>query len=187
MARARSPEKRRAILDAATHEIAQAGLGAPTARIAARAAIAEGTLFTYFPTKQALFNELYIDLKLEVYTRINAGFPHGRSLERRTRHIWQVFLDWSIEFPDKRKATAQLHLSELITPATRLAGADRGPVDETLADLGRRGAFRTLPPGFAAATIGAMQQAAIDLIAKHPRRRTQLIDQTFQVFWRAAR
>jgi DNA-binding transcriptional regulator YbjK len=36
MARARSPEKRSAILKAAVHEIAEVGLGAPTAKFLSR-------------------------------------------------------------------------------------------------------------------------------------------------------
>ena len=53
MARPKDPEKHRAILDAAVEEIAETGLGAPTAKIAKRAGIAEGTLFTYFATKKS--------------------------------------------------------------------------------------------------------------------------------------
>src|ERR1700740_3548418 len=101
MARLRSPEKRSAILNAAVHEIAEAGLGAPTAKIAKRAGIAEGTLFTYFANKEAVLNELYLDLKVEVYRRLNADFPNKASLERRAWHIWSSFLDWAIEFPEK--------------------------------------------------------------------------------------
>ena len=55
MARLRSSEKRRAILQAAVYEIAEAGLGAPTSKIARRAGVAEGTLFIYFPNKEELF------------------------------------------------------------------------------------------------------------------------------------
>ena len=188
MARARSPEKRAAILLATVHEIAHTGLAAPTARIAARAGVAEGTLFTYFPSKEELLNALYLELKVEVYARINAGFPHAASLERRARHIWETFLVWTIEFPDKRTATVLLHLSGLITSETRAAALTQGSlIDATMTDLNARGAFKKLPPGFAAATMSALQEATVDFIARHPRRRTQLIDQAFRVFWRAAR
>jgi hypothetical protein len=52
MARVRSPEKRSAILQAAVHETAEVGPGAPTAKIARRAGVAAGTLFTYFANKE---------------------------------------------------------------------------------------------------------------------------------------
>jgi len=56
MARMRSPEKRKALLEAAVLEIDASGLSAPTSRIASRAGVAEGTLFTYFANKDALLN-----------------------------------------------------------------------------------------------------------------------------------
>jgi AcrR family transcriptional regulator len=188
MARVRSPEKRSAILKAAAHEIAEVGLGAPTAKIAKRAGVAAGTLFTYFANKEELLNELYLELKGEVYTRINAGFPHKGSLEQRARHLWSSFLDWAIEFPEKRKVSVQLNVSDLITPETRArTAAERGTVDRTLSELGTRGALRGLPAGFAAATMAAMQEATMECIAKQPRQRKALIERAFQVFWRAVR
>ncbi len=184
MARARSPEKRDAILQAAVHEIAEAGLGASTANIAKRAGIASGTLFTYFASKEELLNELYLELKLEVYDRINTDFPHKGSLERRSRHIWSSYLAWAIEFPGRRKVSVQLNVSDVITAATRTKTAElRGAVDTTLAELGARGALRRLPPGFAGATMAAMQEATLEFIAKLPKRREALMEQAFQIFW----
>jgi AcrR family transcriptional regulator len=188
MARVRSPEKRSAVLQAAVEEIAEAGLGAPTAKIARRAGVATGTLFTYFANKEELLNELYLELKVEVYTRVNANFQHKGSLERRARHIWSSYLDWAIEFPEKRKVSAQLNVSDLITPETRMrTAAERGTVDKTLSELGSRGALRGLPAGFAAATMAAMQEATMEFIAKQPKQRKELMERAFQVFWRAVR
>jgi AcrR family transcriptional regulator len=188
MARTRSPEKRSAILQAAVREIAETGLGAPTAEIARRAGVAAGTLFTYFANKEELLNELYLELKIEVYTRVNADFPHKASLERRARHVWSSFLDWAIEFPEKRKVSVQLNVSDVITPETRTRTAtERGAVDATFSELGSRSALRGLPAGFAAATMGAMQEATMDFIAKQPKQRKELIERGFQVYWRAVR
>jgi AcrR family transcriptional regulator len=188
MARVRSPEKRSAILRAAVHEIAEVGLGAPTAKIARRAGVAAGTLFTYFANKEELLNELYLELKGEVYTRVDANFPHKGSLERRARHLWSSFLVWAIEFPEKRKVSVQLNVSDLITPETRRrTAAARGIIDGTLSELGTRGALRGLPVGFAAATMTAMQEATMEFIAKQPKRHEELMERAFQVFWRALR
>jgi AcrR family transcriptional regulator len=188
MARVRSPEKRSAILQAAVHEIAEAGLGAPTAKIAKRAGVAAGTLFTYFANKEELLNELYLELKGEVYARINAYFPHKGNLERRARHIWSSSVNWAIEFPEKRKVSVQLNVSDVITPETRArTAAERGTVDTTLSELGTRGVLRGLPAGFAAATMSAMQEATMEFIAKQPKQRKKLTKRGFQVFWRAVR
>ena len=188
MARIKSPRKRAAILRAAAREIAQAGLGAPTAKIASRAGVAAGTLFTYFPTKEQLLNELYLELKAEAYARLNDKFPGKGSLERRARHLWSSYLDWAIQFPEKRKVSVQLNVSDVITPATRAkTAAAAGAVCQTFSDLDRRAALRGLPAGFAAATMMALQEATMEFVARQPLRRKQLIARGFQAFWRALR
>lgn len=188
MARAKSPEKRSAILQAAVDEIAGIGLGAATSKIAKRAGIAEGTLFTYFPTKEELLNELYYELKIEVYRRINIDFPQKAALQRRAWHIWSTYLDWAIEFPEKRKVSVQLNVSDLVTRETRARTAtERGIVDVTLADLSELEALRGLPAGFAASTMAAMQDAAMEFISKRPRQRQELIERAFKIFWRAVK
>ncbi|HEY0793116.1 MAG TPA: TetR/AcrR family transcriptional regulator [Chthoniobacterales bacterium] len=188
MARTKSPEKRSAILQAAVQEIAEAGLGAPTAKIAGRAGLAAGTLFTYFANKEELLNELYLELKIEVYRRVNANFPRGAKLERRARHVWSRSLNWAIEFPEKRKVSIQLNVSDLITPETRMrAAAERGMIEVTLGDLESRSALQGLPAGFASAAMGALQEAMMEFVAREPKRRDELIEQGFQVFWRALR
>jgi hypothetical protein len=98
------------------------------------------------------------------------------------------FLDWAIEFPEKRKVSMQLNVSDLITLETRTrAAAERGAVDATLGELDNSPALRGLPKGFAAATMAAMQEATMEFIAKQPRQRKEIIERSFQVFWRAMR
>lgn len=188
MARVKNPANRGAIFKAAVREIAEAGLGAPTAKIAKRAGIASGTLFTYFPTKEVLLNELYLELKAEVYARVNEEFPHSAGLKLRTRHVWSSFLNWAIEFPEKRKVSMQLNLSDVITAGTRLKAAEgRGTIDRTLGDLREQGILRELPAGFAAATMSAMQETTMDFIARKPKQREELIERAFEVYWRAVK
>lgn len=188
MARLRSPEKRRAILEAAVVEIAEAGLGAATAKIAARASVAEGTLFTYFATKDELLNELYVDLKVEVYDRLNTDFPHKASAEQRAWHVWSSFLMWAMEYPLKRKVSMQLGISDVVTAVTRERIADkRGPVDTLFSDLGGRESLRGLPSGYGASLMAAMQEATMDAIAKTPRQRKMLMERGFALLWRAVR
>ena len=185
MARARSPEKRTAILQAAAREIAQAGTGASTARIAEGAGLAEGTLFTYFATKDDLLNELYVELKSDAFQRINAEFPHQAGLRERARHIWTEYLRWAMEKPDERKASVQLNVSDRVTAETReRIGAGRGSVAQTMDEIAARGAFKSLPSGFASSAMVAMQEAVMETAAKKPRHRATLIEQGFEAFWR---
>lgn len=188
MARPKSPEKRSAILQAAVEEIAQAGLGAATADIARRAGVASGTLFSYFSTKDELLGELYLELKREVYACINAEFPARGSLEVRARHVWSSFLSWALEFPDKRRVSLLLNVSDRLSPEVRAAAAAlSGPLAPALAELEQRAARRGLPQGFATAFMGALQEATMEFALKEPKRRARLIENAFAVYWRAFR
>jgi AcrR family transcriptional regulator len=188
MARARSPEKRQALLQSAVREIAEAGLGVSTAKIAKGAGLAEGTMFTYFASKNDLLNELYIDLKSETYRLIHLNFPHQAGLRERAQHIWTEYLHWAIEKPEERKVSVLLNLSAVISAATRdQVNAERGTVAQTLGELDERGAFKDLPPGFASSSMLAMQEAVMEMAAKKPRQKAKLVEQAFNAFWRMAK
>jgi len=185
MARARSPEKRKALLQSAVREIAEVGLGASTAKIAKGAGLAEGTMFTYFSSKEDLLNELYIELKSDAYSRIHADFPYEAELRARAQHIWTEYLGWAMEKPEERKVSVLLNLSTVVSDATReRVNAERGAVTQTMKELGKRGAFKDLPPGFASAAMMAMQEAVMEMAAKKPRQRAKLVEQAFDAFWR---
>ena len=119
MARPRSDDKRSAIISAATRVIASEGLGAATATIAKEAGVSNGSLFTYFETKKVLFNELYLVLKAEMASAALKSLPRNASIRKQLFSVWSNWMHWAITDPDKRRALAQLSVSEEITPGTR--------------------------------------------------------------------
>jgi AcrR family transcriptional regulator len=188
MARARSPEKRQALLQSAVRAIAEAGLGVSTAKIAAGAGLAEGTMFTYFASKNVLLNELYVELKSETFRLIHEGFPHGAGLRERAQHIWTEYLRWAMAKPEERTVSVLLNLSTVISTATReRVNAQRGAVVQVMDELGRRGAFQDLPLGFASSCMIAMQEAVMEMAAKKPRQKAKLVEMAFEAFWRMAK
>src|SRR5580693_6638793 len=115
MARPRSEDKRNAILDAATHVFAERGLSAaPTSEISKLAGVAEGTLFTYFKTKDDLINALYRAIKLELADAMMSGFPRKKSVRARLRHVWDGYVNWGRTNPEQRRVLAQLHVSGML-------------------------------------------------------------------------
>src|ERR1700730_3409264 len=121
VARPKSDDKRNAIMAAATRVIVTQGLSAPTAVIAREAGVANGSLFTYFETKADLFNQLYLELKTGMATAALEGLPVGAEPREQLFHIWSNWMGWAVANPEKRRALAQLGVSEEITPATRAA------------------------------------------------------------------
>src|SRR5882757_3899396 len=123
MAKPKSEDKRNAILSAATQVFADRGLGAPTAAITSVAGVAEGSLFTYFKTKDELINALYREIKLELADAMMSDFPRKKNVRTRLRHVWDRYLKWGIANAKERKVLAQLTVSEVLTNESRDAGS----------------------------------------------------------------
>src|SRR5262249_5093049 len=123
MARPKSEDKRMAILSAATQVFAERGLGAATSAISNAAALAEGTLFTYFKTKDDLINELYCQIKLELADAMMSGFARKKSVRHRLQHVWNCFVDWGVANPLQRKVLAQLQVSDKVNAESKKTGS----------------------------------------------------------------
>src|SRR5580698_3795384 len=169
MARAKSKDKRNAIMAAAARVIVTHGLSAPTAMIAQEAGISNGSLFTYFETKADLFNQLYLELKACIATTALEGFPAEAELREQLFHAWSNWMSWSVANPDKRRALAQLHVSEEITDATRAAASKTmAGVAELLERSRANGPLRSAPMGFVVAIINSLADATMDFMLHDP-------------------
>src|SRR3569833_3329469 len=88
LARPRSDQKRQAILDAAVELFADRGIGhAPTSAISSAAGVAEGTLFTFFITKDELLYELYREKQKENNQK-KTEKPKTTETQTQQRFVW---------------------------------------------------------------------------------------------------
>jgi len=111
LSRPRSEDKRRAILDAALRVFAERGIAsAPTSAISTAAGVAEGSLFTYFKTKDELMNALYLELRME-FSEYLTDFPHDADARTRLKYIWDKYLELGAAHPERLKVLAQLRAS----------------------------------------------------------------------------
>jgi AcrR family transcriptional regulator len=185
MARPRSADKRNAIVAAATAMVASAGLGAPTSKIARAAGVAEGTIFTYFPDKDALLNEVFLDLKHQLRRATLARHTSG-ALVDRARQFWDRYVNWGVSFRTNRRALRQLAVSEVVTQANKLAGrAMFAEIDEVLEQALTDGGPGGISIDFAGAIMITLAETTIDSIEREPGRRRALTRAGFQAFWNA--
>src|ERR1700693_5712045 len=186
MARPKSEDKRNAILEAATRVFAESGLSAaPTSEISKQAGVAEGTLFTYFNTKDDLINALYREIKLELADAMMSDFPRKKRVRTRLRHVWDRYVNWGIANPKQRKVLGQLTVSEVLTKESRDAGS--APFVEFQAmihDAIEQGLFRNdLPMELISKSLTALVEATIDLTVSDPSKANKYRDSGFQMFW----
>jgi AcrR family transcriptional regulator len=186
VARPKSEDKRNAILDAATRLFAERGLtAAPTSEISKQAGVAEGTLFTYFKTKDDLINALYREIKLELADAMMSDFPRKKNVGTRLRHVWDRYVNWGIANPKQRKVLAQLQVSEVLTKESRDAGS--APFIEfqvMIRDAIEQRVFRNdVPVELISKSLAALVEATIDLTVSNPSKAKTYRDSGFQMFW----
>ncbi|MGH8447299.1 MAG: TetR/AcrR family transcriptional regulator [Solimonas sp.] len=186
MARPRSDDKRKAILAAATQVVAEQGIGAPTAKIAKLAGVAEGSLFTYFSNKDELINQLYVELKSELGELMMVGYPKRAATKAKVKHAWQRYVDWGVAHPAKRKAMAQLAVSDRISEQTRaVMMRSFAEMNELLGDTLAHGPLRGCPDNFVGALMGAMAETTMEFMSREPKSAERYADAGFEAFWNA--
>jgi AcrR family transcriptional regulator len=169
MARLLSEEKRNALLSAAASAVALAGVAASTARIAKDAGVAEGTLFIYFPTKDDLLNQLYLDLKSDLRRFLAADYPTDAGVREQIQHLWSRFIDWGERNPDNRGALRQLGVSERITEASQKAGEAMFDDLQTVVVNGfKAGILREQPISFLGGIIQALADMVLEMASRDP-------------------
>jgi AcrR family transcriptional regulator len=169
MARPKSEEKRDAIMVASIRIIAEQGLSAPTAMIAKEAGVSNGALFTYFETKADLLNQLYIELKTEMAAATTTGLPTDADMRAQLLHLWNAWVRWSISYPLKRRALAQLGVSHDVTAESHEAVSQLYTEVANLLDRSRaNGPMRHVPLMFVASLVIGVVDATVGYMTRDP-------------------
>jgi AcrR family transcriptional regulator len=185
MARPRSEDKRNAIVAAAIRVIVKQGLGAPTAAIARKAGVANGSLFTYFETKAELLNHLYLELKNKMASAALEGLTPDASDRDQLFHLWSGWMRWAAANPEERRAAALLGVCEDITPATRAAGHQTMAGIAALLERCRaQGPLRKASMGFVVALLNSLADATMDFTVQDPSNAKKHSEAGFDALWR---
>jgi len=144
-------DKRQVILAAARRLIARSGLhNTPMSALAREAGVAAGTLYRYFPGKEAMINALYLELLEDQHRATLAdGAPEPAAPTPRDSfwRAWHGLARWHLDRPDASSVLQQCRASGILTDETR--AAEQRLEAEGSARLGEmvaRGSRRTLSP-----------------------------------------
>lgn len=184
MARIKSQDKRNAILDAATQVFAERGLSAATSAISAAAGIAEGTLFTYFTTKDQLVNALYREIKLELADAMMSGFPRKNSVRSRLQHIWDQYVEWGLKNPMQQGVLQQVLVWNGLTQESKKAGsAPFVEIERMIEEAQRQHIVQDLPRPFIQMTLVALADTVMELVRQDPKRAEIYRTAGFEMLW----
>jgi AcrR family transcriptional regulator len=169
VARPKSEDKKDALMAAATRVIAAQGLSAPTAVIAREAGVANGSLFTYFPTKADLFNQLYLGLKTGMAKASLEGLVAADPLRDQLSLLWSNWMLWATSDPSKRRALALLDVYEDIAPQTRAASHEAMAELAGMLERARaNGPMQDTPMRFVVALVNSLADTTMDFMASDP-------------------
>jgi AcrR family transcriptional regulator len=182
VARARSGDKQKAILDAALRICAERGIGAPTSAISKAAGIAEGSLFTYFKTKEELLNELYKTLR-EEFIRHLPDFPHGQHARTRLRYIWDQFLELGATQPDKLKVFAQLRASGRLYRENETPNFALVELIKATGEAVQGNQLSKVPPEYLVLMVRSQAEITVEFINAHPESSTLCREMGFKMLW----
>jgi len=106
---AHDSDKAEAILGAALDLFVERGFhGTSVPSVADKAGVAAGTIYHYFPSKEALVNVLYKRWKSEISMQLVTRFPEDRPVREQFRTLWERMADFAVEHP-RELAFLELH------------------------------------------------------------------------------
>ncbi|RMH43547.1 MAG: TetR/AcrR family transcriptional regulator [Deltaproteobacteria bacterium] len=98
--RDRATDKRAAILDAALALFAERGFhGTAVPAVAERAGVGAGTIYRYFPSKEALVNELYRTWKQEIARRVIGALSADAPPRAQFHALWTAIARFARQHP----------------------------------------------------------------------------------------
>jgi len=184
MARPKSEDKRNAILSAAAHVFAERGLSAPTSAISSAAGVAEGTLFTYFATKDDLILTLYREIKVELADAMMAGFPRKLSVRHRYQHIWNQYVDWGVAHPEAHRVLRQTMVWSGLTEEAKAAGSIPFAEIQAMAESAvAQRIFQDLPQEFISAAMNSMAETTMEFMRQYPNEAEDYRRYGFEMLW----
>jgi len=184
VARAKSQDKRHAILEAATRVFAERGLAAATSAISAAAGIAEGTLFTYFQTKDELVNALYREIKVELADAMMSAFPRKKSVRSRLQHVWNRYVEWGIANPPQQRVLRQVEVWNGLTEESKRAGsAPFLEIEMMMEQAEQQRLVQDLPRRFMQAAMSALAETVMELARQDPESSSLYRDAGFEMLW----
>jgi AcrR family transcriptional regulator len=93
-------DKRTAILKTTLDLISERGFhNTPMSLIAQTAGVSIGIVYHYFSGKEELINELYKEIKLEIFQAMLADYSEDLSLNERFLGIWFNYIHYSLDHP----------------------------------------------------------------------------------------
>lgn len=164
---------------------AERGIGhAPTSAISAAARVAEGTLFTYFKTKDALLNELYRELRKGLDHEL-VDYPFAADARTRLRFVWDRYLNLAMKYPKRIKVLQQLRASGRLLKDAEVPTMAIVEVLHSTKEAADSGGLHSVSAEFLVLLFRAQAEATVEFIGAHRELEGESREIGFKLIWRS--
>jgi AcrR family transcriptional regulator len=178
-------EKRTAILEASLGLISERGFhNTPVSLIAKEAGVSAGIIYHYFDNKEALINELYKTIKLNLAQAMLAGYSADLPLRERFRIIWLNAAHYYLCHPRETAFLEQFANSPFMKPETEAIYMEQfKPISDYMLYAMQEGIIKNMPLDMLTTFT---LEAAISLAKKHAAGRLELDDEALELAMNAS-
>ena len=180
-------DKREQILESALKLFVERGFHAtPTSAITKEAGMSSGILFHYFPTKDDLIVNLYIELKKDFFEAAFLNMNKISTEEGKLRLLWSNAWNWGLDNPLKFKFLLQADNS--IYQETAINNQDVNVCYENTFSFIKEGIdkniVRNIQPEFVMIISFAMISSMVQYLSKYPefRNDNSFIEQAWEMY-----
>ena len=181
-------DKRELIIEAALKLFCEHGFqNTSTALISKEAGVATGTLFLYFPTKEALINALYMEAKKELNAYLKEGITKQKTTKLKLHHVWIRANEWAIDNQYAFKFIHMFSSSPYISNVSRKKVASTADFAEKFVQAAiKEGTIARIAVPLFFSIFDGLWSSTVNHMAtlRGTKNKQKIIEQSFEIFWK---
>lgn len=178
--------KEQKILETALKLFVEFGFqGTPTSKIAKEAGVANGTLFHYFATKEALIGELYVIIKTELNQLLVSKTNMNDGIKDSFKQVYCSTINWALDNQEKFHYIQQVQFSpHLAQIPTEVLHEQTQMHSDFIEQAKASGAIKIMPTDLIFTLVNSQIMGIYQYILTQPTEQQQeIIAQGFEMIW----
>ena len=159
--------------------------GTPTSKIAKEAGVANGTLFHYFATKEALIKEVYVNIKNELNQLLMSKLEANDNIKITAKKIYFNTILWALSNKDKFHYIQQIHFSPHLSQIPAEVSLEQTKMHTEFIEQGKaKGAIKNMPTDLIFTLVNSQIMGIYQYVSTQAIEQQQdIIEQGFEMIW----
>ena len=178
--------KEQKILETALKLFVEFGFqGTPTSKIAKEAGVANGTLFHYFPTKEALIGQLYVIIKQELNQLLGNKTEINGNVKESFKQVYCNTINWALVNKEKFHYIQQVQFSpHLAQIPTEVLYAQTQMHFNFIEYAKTNGAIKIMPTDLIFTLVNSQIMGIYQyILTQSSEQQQEIIEQGFEMIW----